>query len=92
MKCLWASQQANLRIAQSYKSREVLFKGNNAHSMATPAQLESIKKALSFDRPPLCSGAISPPPEGLYLYYGKKNAKYVQFSFRYDPPFLTSFS
>ena len=50
--------------------------------MATPTQLESLRKALSFDRPPLCSGAISPPPEGLYFYYGKENARYLRFSSR----------
>lgn len=48
--------------------------------MATPTQLESLRKALSFDRPPLCSGSISPPPEGLYLYYGKKNARFIDFA------------
>ena len=45
--------------------------------MATPTQLQSLKLALSFDRPPLCGGAISPPPEGLYLYYGKKDPRYL---------------
>ncbi|KAF9648980.1 hypothetical protein BDM02DRAFT_3269016 [Thelephora ganbajun] len=48
--------------------------------MATPAQLESLKQALSYDRPPLCSGAISPSPEGLYLYYGKKNPRFIDFA------------
>jgi hypothetical protein len=54
--------------------------------MATPTQLETLRKALSFDRPPLCSGAISPPPEGLYLYHGKNNAKCVRFSSRPSLP------
>ncbi|KAF9648975.1 hypothetical protein BDM02DRAFT_3167372 [Thelephora ganbajun] len=52
----------------------------NARPMATLAQLESLKKALSYDRPPLCSGAISPSPEGLYLYYGKKNPRFIDFA------------
>ncbi|KAF9641938.1 hypothetical protein BDM02DRAFT_3255005 [Thelephora ganbajun] len=30
--------------------------------MATDIQLESIKKALSYDRPMFCSGAVSPSP------------------------------
>ena len=46
--------------------------------MATPTQLESLKHALTFDRPPLTSGAISPPPEGLHLWYGKKNPRCVR--------------
>jgi len=44
---------------------------------ATKHQLESLQKALSYDHAPLCSGAISPPPEGFYLYYGKRNPKRV---------------
>ena len=59
-----------------------------AHPMATPTQLESLQKALSFDRPPLCSGAISPPPEGFNLYYGKKNARYVWFSSHPSSPIV----
>jgi len=47
--------------------------------MATLNQLESLKKALSFDRSPLCSGAISPSPGVLHLYYGKKNPRCVWF-------------
>jgi len=43
--------------------------------MATDIQLESLKKALSYDRPPLCSGTVSPPPEGFYLYYGKDDPR-----------------
>ena len=48
--------------------------------MKTPTQLGSLRNAISFDRPPLCSGAISPPPEGLYLWHGKKSSRLVQFS------------
>ena len=43
--------------------------------MATGTQIESLKKALSYDRPPLCSGAISPPPEGFHLYYGNEDPR-----------------
>ena len=46
--------------------------------MATDPQLESLKDALSYDRPPLCSGTISPPLEGFYLYYGKENPRYYR--------------
>ena len=59
-------------------------------SMATIAQLESLKQALSFDRPPLCSGVISPSPEGLYLYYGKKNSKCVRSNCTQEPRLLIS--
>ena len=47
--------------------------------MATPIQLNSLKKVLTFDHPPLCSGTISPPPEGFHLWYDKKKPKYVCF-------------
>lgn len=43
----------------------------------TKNQLESLQQALSYDHAPLCSGAISPPPEGFYLYYGRQNPKYA---------------
>ena len=43
--------------------------------LATASQIESLKKALSYDRPPLCSGTVFPPPEGLYLYYGKEDTR-----------------
>lgn len=42
---------------------------------ATATQIASLKKAFSYDRPPLCSGTVSPPPEGLYLYYGNENSR-----------------
>jgi len=70
---------AALGIARTHKSRVSLFRGYNTRPTATLAQLESLKKALSFDRPPLCSGAISPSPGGLHLYYGKKDPRYVWF-------------
>ena len=44
-------------------------------SMATDTRLKALSEALSFDRPPFCSGTISPPPEGFYLYYGGRNPK-----------------
>lgn len=37
-------------------------------------QLEYLQRD---DHVPLCSGAISPPPEGSYLYYGQHSPKYV---------------
>jgi len=43
--------------------------------MATKAQIESLKESLSYDRLPYCSGTVSPPPEGFYLSYGKKEPR-----------------
>ena len=57
--------------------------------MATTSQLESLKQALSFDRPPLCSGTISPSSEGLYLYHGMENPKRVRSRCTQGPPSLT---
>jgi len=37
---------------------------------ATKTQLRSLQKALSYDHTPLCSGAISPPPEGFISITG----------------------
>jgi len=48
---------------------------NTQLTMATKTQLKALSKALSFDRPPFCSGTISPSPEGFYLYYGKRDPK-----------------
>lgn len=45
--------------------------------MATNAQLETLEKALSYDRPPFCSGTVLPSPEGFHLYYGKQDPKYM---------------
>ena len=58
----------------------------------TKNQLESLQQALSYDHAPLCSGAISPPPEAFYLYYGKHNPEYVlvplSFTQRSNYPFI----
>ena len=43
--------------------------------MATNAQVESLKRALSYDCPLFCSGTVFPPPEGFYLYYGKEDPR-----------------
>ena len=43
----------------------------------TKNQLESLQQVLTYDHVPLCSGAISPPPEGFHLYYGRQNSKLV---------------
>ena len=43
--------------------------------MATEAQIESLKKSLSYDLLPYCSGTVSLPPEGFYLYYGKEEQR-----------------
>lgn len=43
--------------------------------LASPSQIESLKSAFFYDLPPLCSGTVSPPPEGLYLYYGKEDSR-----------------
>ena len=43
--------------------------------MATENQLNALSQALFFDRPPFCSGTISPSPEGFHLYYGNRNPK-----------------
>ena len=43
--------------------------------MATDTQLKALSQALSFDRPPFCSGTISPPREGFHLYYGGSDPK-----------------
>ena len=43
--------------------------------MATENQLNALSQALSFDRPPFCSGTISPSPEGFHLYYGNRSPK-----------------
>ena len=64
-------------ILSSYKSRVHQLGGYSTHLMATSTQLQSLRQAISFDHPPLCSGAISPPSEGLYLYYGKRNPRYI---------------
>ena len=65
-------------VFQTHKSCRILLRGCNA-IMVTPIQMDSLKKALSFDRPPLCSGAISPPPGGLHLWYGKKKSRCIRF-------------
>ena len=64
-------------IARPYKTRPQRLRTEH---MITPTQLGSLRNAISFDRPPLCSGVISPPPEGLYLWHGKKSSRLVQFS------------
>ena len=64
-------------IARPYKTRPQRLRTEH---MITPTQLGSLRNAISFDRPPLCSGVISPPPEGLYLWHGKKIPRFVQFS------------
>ena len=58
--------------------------------MATATQLQSLKLALSIDRPPLCGGAISPSPKGLHLYYGKKDPRYLWFLL-YIAPWMNAF-
>ena len=58
--------------------------------MATSTQLEALRNALSFDRPPLCSGVVQPTPEGFYLYYGKKNPKCVYSRRTQQPLFMIS--
>ncbi|KAF9789897.1 hypothetical protein BJ322DRAFT_564598 [Thelephora terrestris] len=47
--------------------------------MPTPTQMESLRNAISYDRLPVCSGAVSSPPEALYLYYGKEKPRFVNF-------------
>jgi len=39
--------------------------------MATDTQLKALSEALSFNRPPFCSGIISPSSEGFHLYVGE---------------------
>lgn len=45
--------------------------------MATPTQSESLKTALSFDRPSLSSGAVLLSQQGCYLWYCKENPRCV---------------
>jgi len=49
--------------------------GDVKNTMATDIQLKALSDAISFDRPPFCSGTISPSPEDFYLYYGKEDPK-----------------
>ena len=81
--------ESSLGVTETDKAL-LLPRGSQPTPMATKSQLESLKRALSFDRPPLCSGAVSPSPEGFYLYYDKKNPKCVCSPRMEAPMFVTS--